>query len=64
MGGGGTKTSGGGPMTLGGWIVMALSVGGVSALLAWCVYKVVAAPGSSTNLHSQAEIEPPDAKED
>ncbi len=51
-------------MTLGGWIVMALSVGGVSLLLAWCVYKVVATPGSSAHLHSQADIETPDAKED
>ena len=47
-------------MTLGGWIVMTLSVGGVTALLVWCIYKVLATPGSVEHLHSQADIEPPD----
>lgn len=51
-------------MTLGGWIVMSLSVGGVTALLAWCVYKVLATPGSVEHLHSQADIEPPDTWQD
>ena len=51
-------------MTLGGWIVMILSVGGVTALLAWCIVRVVSTPGSIEHLHSQADIEPPDVKED
>jgi hypothetical protein len=50
-------------MTVGGWIVMLLSVGGVTALLGWCVYKVVTTPGSAERLHSQADIEPPDVEE-
>jgi hypothetical protein len=51
-------------MTLGGWIVMMLSVGSVTALLIWCIYMVMATPGSTEHLHSQADIETPDAKED
>ncbi|MCS7303579.1 MAG: hypothetical protein NZ602_00520 [Thermoguttaceae bacterium] len=50
-------------MTLGGWIIMTLSVGGVTALLAWCIYKVITTPGSTEHLHSQADIETPDTKE-
>lgn len=51
-------------MTPGGWIVMCLSVGFVTGLLAWCIYKVVATPGSTEHLHAQADIEPPDVEED
>ena len=47
-------------MTPGGWIIMLLSVGGVTSLLGWCIYKVVATPGSTEHLHSQADIETPD----
>jgi len=43
---------------------MILSVGGMTALLGWCIYKVVATPGSTEHLHSQADIETPDVKED
>ena len=51
-------------MTLGGWIAMILSVGGVTALSAWCVWKVLTTPGSTEHLHSQADIQTPDVKED
>jgi hypothetical protein len=51
-------------MTWGGWIVMIASVGGVTGLLAWCIYKVASTPGSSEHLHSQADIETPDIEED
>jgi hypothetical protein len=51
-------------MTWGGWIVMIVSVGGVTGLLAWCICKVVATPGSTEHLHSQADIETPDIKEE
>jgi len=51
-------------MTPGGWVVMLLSVGGVTLLLAWCIYKVFATPGSTARIHSQADIETPDIKED
>jgi hypothetical protein len=49
-------------MTIGGWIMMVVAVGGVSSLLCWCVYKIVSTPGSSEHLHSQADIEPPDVE--
>jgi hypothetical protein len=51
-------------MTTAGWIIMVLSVGGVTALFAWCLMKVVSTPGSTEHLHSQADIETPDTKED
>jgi hypothetical protein len=47
-------------MNLGGWITMIAAVGGMTGLLVWCVYKVVATPGSAEHLHSQADIEPRD----
>ena len=47
-------------MTAGGIIMMLLAVGGMTTFLLWCVYKVVATPGSTEHLHSQADIEPPD----
>ena len=51
-------------MTWGGWFVMIASVGGVTGLLAWCVYKVMATADSTEHLRSQAEIETPDIKQD
>lgn len=50
-------------MTLGGWIVMGLSVGGMTFLLGWCIYKVISTPGSTEHIHSQADIETPDTEE-
>lgn len=47
-------------MTLGGWIVMTLSVGGATALLAWCLYTVLSTPGSERHLHGQVDIHTPD----
>lgn len=49
--------------TVGGWIAMILSVGFVTGLLAWCLRKVVATPQSTRHIHSQSDIETPDAKE-
>ncbi|MCE5302023.1 MAG: hypothetical protein LLF97_02810 [Planctomycetaceae bacterium] len=51
-------------MTCGGWIAMTIGVGGAMLLLAWCVYKVMATPGSTERLHSQADIETPDIEKD
>ncbi len=31
-------------MTLSGWLIMLVSVGSVSTLLAWCVYRVLCVP--------------------
>lgn len=50
-------------MTAGGWVVMLLSVGGVTSLLLWCIYKVLTTPGSTERIHSQADIETPDVEE-
>jgi hypothetical protein len=47
-------------LTAGGWIVMLLSVGFVTVLLSWCMWKVLATPGETEHLHSQADIETPD----
>ncbi len=51
-------------MTVGGWIIMILAVGGMTGLLGWCIYKVVATPGAADHLHSQADIETPDVDDD
>lgn len=51
-------------MTWGGWIAMLLSVGGVTLLLGWCIYKVLSTPESTRHLHSQADITTPDLLED
>jgi len=48
-------------MTLGGWIIMLLSVGGVTALFIWCIYKVLSTPGETEHVHG-FEIETPDEK--
>ncbi len=51
-------------MTLSGWIIMALSVGGMTGLLTWCISKVLMTPGSTKHLHTQADIHSPDLDED
>jgi hypothetical protein len=51
-------------MTPAGWIIMILATGGMTGLLSWCIYKVLATPGSSEHLHSQADIETPDVEEE
>lgn len=48
-------------MTIGGWIIMALSVGSVTGLFAWCLYKVFTTPGESEKIHG-FEFETPDEK--
>ena len=49
-------------MNTGGWIIMLLSVGSVTVLFAWCIYKVLATPGETEHMHG-FEIETPDEKE-
>ncbi|MFG0247503.1 MAG: hypothetical protein ACF8OB_01345 [Phycisphaeraceae bacterium JB051] len=51
-------------MNIGGWIIMSLSVGGMSTLLGWCIYKVLSTPGSSEHLHTQNDIDPHDDDDD
>lgn len=49
-------------MTAGGWIIMILSVGFMTGLLGWSIWKVLATPGETEHLHSQADIDPGDAE--
>ena len=42
-------------MTLGGWITLILSVGSVTGLLGWCIYKVLTTP---TGRRELGHIEP------
>lgn len=49
-----------GGLSAGGWTIMLLSVGFVTGLLVWCMWRVLATPGEAARLHSQADIEPPD----
>ena len=47
-------------MTLYGWISLIVACGGFTALLAWCIYKVIATPDSTKHLHAQTDIDPHD----
>lgn len=47
-------------MTTGGWIVMLLSVGFVTLLFVWCIWKVIVTP-ESPHLHG-FEMETPDER--
>lgn len=46
-------------MTSSGWIIMFVSVLGVSALLLWCIIKLLKTPEDLEHLHG-FEQEPPD----
>ena len=45
-------------MTSSGWITLLASVGSVTALLIWCIYKVLTAPPRD---HELAHVEPIEA---
>ena len=47
-------------MTSTGWIVMIVAIGGMTSLLAWCVYKVMSTPDATKHLHSPMDIDPGD----
>ena len=49
-------------MTLGGWIIMTLSVGFVTGLLLWSVARVLRTPEATKHVHSQVDIEPEDER--
>jgi hypothetical protein len=42
-------------MTWGGWITMILSVGTVTCLFAWCLYKVLTTQGETEHLHGTTD---------
>jgi len=48
-------------MTTAGWFIMILSVGTVSALLIWCIFKVITTPEETEHIHG-FEQETPDTK--
>jgi hypothetical protein len=47
-------------MTIGGWITMILSVGFVTLLLAWCIWKVLRTPEATRHLHVELDIDTKD----
>ena len=50
-------------MTAGGWIVMSVAISGMTALLVWCLYKVLSTPGATKHIHSPVDIEPEDEED-
>jgi hypothetical protein len=44
-------------MTIGGWITMIVSVGFVTGLLSWCVYKVLTTPEATRHIHGELDID-------
>lgn len=50
-------------MTIGGWIVLILSVSSVTVLFVWCIWKVLSIPEETEKLHG-FEFETPDQKDD
>ncbi len=50
-------------MTIGGWIILTVSVGTVTALFIWCIFKVIRTPGETKHMHG-FEFETPDEKDD
>jgi hypothetical protein len=50
-------------MTLGGWIVMILSVVSVTGIFLWCLWKVLTTPEETEKLHGFS-FETPDEKSD
>lgn len=48
-------------MTALGWLIMLISVGTVTGLLVWCVYKVLTIPEETEHIHG-FEQEPPDTE--
>jgi hypothetical protein len=49
-------------LTPAGWTIMLLSVGFVTGLLSWCIYRVMR-ESTPTKVHSQIDIEPKDVAE-
>jgi hypothetical protein len=48
-------------VTAGGWLNMILSVGAVTCLFIWCIWKVLTTPEESEKMHG-FEFETPDEK--
>ena len=48
-------------MTIGGIIIMTLSIGSVTSLFCWCIWKVLTTEGEEDKVHG-FEIDTPDKK--
>lgn len=51
-------------MNIAGWIVMLVSIGTVSILFFWSIYKVISTPGESEHLHAFEQETPDTRKKD
>ena len=51
-------------MTALGWLIMLISVGAVTALLVWCVYKVLTIPEETEHVHGFEQETPDTEKRD
>lgn len=49
-------------MTLSGWVVMILSVGFVTILLGWCIWRVLKEPEAPERIHAPEEIDTHDTE--
>jgi hypothetical protein len=45
-------------MTIGGWIMLILSVGSAVSLFVWCIYKVMTIPEETEHLRNFNEPDP------
>ena len=45
-------------MTIGGWIIMLLSVSSVTTLMIWCIYKVLTTPGEKEDIRGSNQKTP------
>lgn len=43
-----------------GWIIMIVSVCGMTGLFTWCIRKVLTLPEGTEHIHSQSDIDPHD----
>lgn len=50
-------------MTIGGLLIMILSVGTVTTLFVWCVWKVLTLPSETEKVHGVVEKHTPDEEE-
>ena len=47
-----------------GWTLLIIAIGGITSLMAWCIYKVVTVNHPEEHLHTQSDITPPDEIEE
>ncbi len=51
-------------MTTLGWLIMFISVGSVTALLVWCIFKVLTIPEETRHIHGFEQETPDKASRD